>query len=80
MFISIEVDSDSDFTPGVYIPEPTKKKRQRKSGAGTKQRGVAEEDEALSLGGPKRKKRRLDSLRNSRSKGKQKVELRSESS
>ncbi len=37
-----------------------------------------EQDEALSLVGPKRKKRRLDSLRNSRSKGKQKVELRSE--
>ena len=79
MFVFIEVDSDSDFTPGVYIPEP-RKKRQRKSGVGTKQRGVAEEDEALSLGGLKRKRRRLDSLRNSRSKGKQKVELRSESS
>jgi hypothetical protein len=82
LFTSTEVDSDSDFNPGVYIPEPTRKKRERKSGAGTKQRGlkgvVDEEDEASSLGGPKRKKRRLDSLRNSRSKGKQKVELRSE--
>ncbi|KAF8797693.1 hypothetical protein BYT27DRAFT_7228846 [Phlegmacium glaucopus] len=59
----LEVDSDSDFAPGVFVPEPTKKKKKART----------------SPAGPAKKKRRLDVLekspkpekrdRNSRSEG-----------
>jgi len=45
-----EADSDSDFTPGVYVPEPKVKNRRKK------------ERDSISELGPSRKKRRTDVL------------------
>lgn len=45
----LEVDSDSDFTPGAFVPEPTKKKKKVRT----------------SSAGPAQKKRRLDALEKS---------------
>lgn len=55
--ISTETESDPDFIPGIYIPEPKKTKRGRKSDVETKKR--KKERDGASIENPK-KKRRLD--------------------
>ncbi|KAG6907721.1 hypothetical protein DXG01_007634 [Tephrocybe rancida] len=49
-----QIDSDSDFNPGAYIPEPTKK-RKRGSAAESRQRGKGRSNVA-GTSSPKRKK------------------------
>ena len=53
---STEAESDPDFVPGAYIPEPKKTKRGRKSDVETKKRRKGKD---ASIENPK-KKRRLD--------------------
>ena len=75
---TLEADSDSDFTPGIYIPEPSTTKRGRKSG-GNKKAGRARVDdhESSSEGRPETKKRRLDLPSSGRTQGKGKTKSRS---
>ncbi|KAG6830528.1 hypothetical protein H0H92_000200 [Tricholoma furcatifolium] len=48
-FITLEIDSDSDFNPGAYIPEqPKKRKRDSTRASGDRQKGKRRRDE----GGP----------------------------
>ncbi|CAA7262618.1 unnamed protein product [Cyclocybe aegerita] len=57
----IELDSDSDFNPGTYIPEPKKKKQKTKT----------------TVAGPSRKRRRADALEDPGSSPKRRKRVRS---
>ncbi|KAF8064179.1 RAD26-like SNF2 family DNA-dependent ATPase [Lyophyllum atratum] len=52
----LDPDSDSDFAPGAYIPEPTKK-RKRASAVASTSSGVRERGKRLDVGRPSKRKR-----------------------